>query len=217
MNENQLVNFMKNDVARFNKARPGAIEFNHYSFRNFDMRHLDLSGITFTHCDLSGANWAKNHVDNTIFLNCSLDDMDVSYAEWSNVKMDFCSARRVYFRGSSLSMRVTNTSMNRTNFADAHIYKTAFHKVDLFESWWESTRFEYVDFTKCDHILRLENFDERGYSLMAIRHARDIYFQAGCRWFTLDEAISYWGSQDYREYRRGQRYVEAVQWMAKVI
>ena len=49
--------------------------------------------------------------------------------------------------------------------------------------------------------------DERGYTLHYKVTHDNILFISGCRTFPLEEAIEHWGSPNYPDKRRGQRYL----------
>jgi hypothetical protein len=60
-------------------------------------------------------------------------------------------------------------------------------------------------------IFALIGHDPRGYDLVCWLADKDqLMFLAGCRSFTLEEAQAHWGSPDYPDRVRGQRYIEAI-------
>ena len=58
------------------------------------------------------------------------------------------------------------------------------------------------------------SIDKRGYVLAMWKNNNEHIFNAGChKNFTYDEAIVHWGSDEYPNGERGQRYVKAVQFL----
>lgn len=42
-------------------------------------------------------------------------------------------------------------------------------------------------------------YDPRGYRFLGVRHADQWYVAAGCRWFTIPQAIAHWTAQKNRD------------------
>jgi len=60
--------------------------------------------------------------------------------------------------------------------------------------------------------------DVRGYSFAhAAKCGEEWRIRAGCRNFSIDEALEHWGSPEYEDRERGDLYVYAVEWLKKKV
>ena len=59
-------------------------------------------------------------------------------------------------------------------------------------------------------------FDRRGYILICWLNEGEKWFNAGCQSFSMGVALDHWGASDYDNQSRGQLYVTAIKFLAKM-
>ncbi len=64
-----------------------------------------------------------------------------------------------------------------------------------------------AQYSRKEHMMKALYTDSRGYELLRDHLG---HYHAGCRHFSLDEAIAHWGGSSYPDYDRGQAFLRAV-------
>lgn len=177
--------------------------------------------IHLENCNLAGAILAQTNLRGSLFLECNLTEANLMGADLSRVYFDHCD-------------------LTKANLAATRLHETVFSGCDLTGASLDSAQGDWLtrfgrgtrltdaslagatlagaDTMNAIDVHRLPVGDPRGYDALAVKGIEgDWTVYAGCRSFSLDEAIEHWGDEDYSSSRDisskpwvGDLYVKAV-------
>lgn len=87
--------------------------------------------------------------------------------------------------------------------------------VDLREADLRGANLSEADLRGAKGILFI-GFDSRGWVLVCWEYGGELWFNAGCRSFKMDDALAHWGAESYSDKKRGGKYVKAITLLAEL-
>ena len=153
-------------------------------------KRLDLTRANLTGANLRYANLMYANLTDANLMYANLTDANLRYANLRYANLTGANLRYANLRYANLTdANLTDADLTGANLTDANLWHT-------------------------DGIIRVTGHDRRGWELFVITWEDGPRIKAGCRWFTLDEALSHWGGDDYPDRERGQRYVDTIKLVA---
>ena len=147
----------------------------------------NLSWADLTGADLTGANLTDANLTRADLREANLTRADLTRADLTRANLTRADLTRADLSGADLTRAdLSEANLTRANLSEANLTGA---------------------------IIPYTMLDERGYSLAYQWDGDTLWFYAGCRTFTLDQAIAHWSSLDYPDAQRGQRYVKTCQFL----
>lgn len=132
--------------------------------------------------DLSGGDFSETQLKNAHLVNGRFAKCDFSRADLSSTDLALAD--------------FTDAVLRETNFRSAVLVDTIFKGADLTGADLEWADIETADFTDCVGIIDAGT-DDRNYRFIGVKPllvkgGGFTMVKAGCRWFTIDEAMQHW-------------------------
>ena len=163
-----------------------------------DLRGRNLECVYMNHGDLRGADLRRANIRDARFRWADVSSCDFRGADLRGSDMQYADMRWTDLRGADLRW---------AELFNANLYGADLRGVMLDKAVLESA--VLVEAKGATHLLT-DHRENVIYMLFAIEAHEGLRFVAGCRNFTLREALEHWGSLKYPDQDRGARYVDAI-------
>ncbi len=162
-----------------------------------DLQNADLRYANLRYANLPGADLRDADLRNANLLNTDLRNADLQGAYLLNADLQGANLQGAYLRGADL---------RGANLRDADLRGAYLLGADL----------RNADLRGAIGLVYLTQTDA-GYSVLAQQPEPEAPWRirAGCRDFSIDEAIAHWSSPDYHTPSSGRRCVAAIEWFRK--
>ena len=142
-----------------------------------------------------------------------LRDADLRGADLRDATLHGASLRGADLRKADLR----NADLRGANLRDANLRNANLHGAYLRNAYLRNADLRHADLRDVSGMMLLPVQDARGYTFThAIETASGWRIRAGCRDFSIEEALAHWDSQSYIGNREiADMYVYAVQWLAR--
>lgn len=178
-----------------------------------DFAGADLRGVTFPHgIELMESDFAGANLSGAVFRNTSLRGSRFDNANLSSASFSMgCRLQRSSFVGADMSWAATGATPTGTdghtpvNFEHCIFHDANLELATLQYAYFQESKFHNTNFAgsllgyniNMRHTLGIYDagFDTRGYHFFAVAYDNkpsSIRIKAGCRWFTLDQALAHW-------------------------
>lgn len=118
-----------------------------------------------------------------------------------------------FSRASFKHARLINVTMQNCNLSGANFRSTQLEHSRFFECTFIENEFWGADFvdTDCIHCDGFIDLGMRGnFRFSMMRHERGPMIHAGCRWFTLEQALYHWQRENYHSPNLGREAVARI-------
>jgi hypothetical protein len=152
--------------------------------------------------------WLDGHPDGVRakFTHALLYHADFTGSRLSEANFTGSLLSNANFKGAVLAHAdFTGSRLSNANFKGAVLAHA-----DFTGSRLSNANFKGAVLTGAIGLICLPVGDPRGYRPVAVRHGDGWMIAAGCRWFTVAQALEHWGSPDYPDRALGDQYVAAV-------
>lgn len=115
-----------------------------------------LRGVSFTRCDLSGAELGRRLLDDSEFVECTFLDASLNYSSWERVTLTGCIFIDSYLCLADFS----DANIDKSNWTKAHLERTIWRRAHVASSLFVGaylngaiciqTRFEGCNFNGAD-------------------------------------------------------------------
>jgi hypothetical protein len=153
--------------------------------RDADLRGADLTGAFLTDADLRGAD----------LTGAFLTDADLPGANLRGADLTGADLRGAFLRGADLP----GANLTGADLTDADL-----RGADLRDANLRNANLRGAIGYLC------LGYDPRGYHFRAVKHANGWRISAGCRWFTVPEAVDHWTANGNRDALARVAIVEAA-------
>ena len=159
-----------------------------------------MNGGTLRGADLRGADLSDADLRGTKLSEANLSEADLLGANLIRANLSEANLFRADLIGANLlRANLSEANLRRANLRNADLSGADLSGADLSGA---------IGF----HLLPVQ--DARGYAFAhAIQTDAGWRVRAGCRDFSITEALAHWGSPDYPDAERGAMYVHAIQWL----
>ena len=108
-----------------------------------------------------------------------------------------------FVKAQGFAVGFVGADLTRANFSSSKFTNSDFAGAALHNAYLDGL------FLGCRNLTTL-SFDRRSFMLAAWRdQGGNLRFNAGCRCFTLEQAVEHWGHSRYHDPNLGQKYVAA--------
>lgn len=127
----------------------------------------------------------------------------------------------LFLKGDPAGMRadlrnadLSDADLRNADLGDTSLKKAKLRNADLSNVDLRDADLSYADVTDALNFTLLPIQDPRGYAFTHAVNTKDGWrIRAGCRYFSIDEALAHWGDEEYPDKDRGADYVYAVKWL----
>ena len=162
---------------------------------------------TGARADLQGANLRGAYLLNTDLRNANLQGANLQGADLLNANLQGANLQGANLQGADLQ----GAYLLNTDLRSAYLLNTDLRNADL-----QGAYLLNADLRGAIGLVYLTQTDA-GYSVLAQQPEPEAPWRirAGCRDFSIDEAIAHWSSPDYHTPSSGRRCVAAIEWFRK--
>jgi hypothetical protein len=151
-----------------------------------------------------------------------LDRVLSEHAQWladpcTGCRADLAYANLSYANLSRVDLSCANLSgadLSRSNLSGANLSRSNLSGAILSGAILSGAILSGADLSRATGLVMLTQTDD-GYLVIASKQEDGWRILAGCRDFTIDEAIDHWSSPDYHTPSSGRRVVAAIEWFRK--
>ena len=162
----------------------------------------DLECTDLSEADLWGANLTRANLERARLVGANLTRANLTRANLWGANLTRASLEGANLAGANLRM---------ANFLYANLWEANLEGADLL-----GTQLGGAYLSGARGIMSA-NFDVRGHTLVLWLQDGKVRVTAGCRHFTLEQAMAHWGSKQYPVQARGDLYVKMILAMAPVL
>ncbi len=125
--------------------------------------------------------------------------------------------KRANLSGANLSgANLRWANLSEANLSEANLSGANLSGANLSGANLSEANLSGANLSEADGIKYIGGFDKRGWILVAWKKDNSLYFNAGCRSFEKEKAISHWGESDYPDQERGKKYVASIEFLSKL-
>ncbi len=182
-----MIHLLTTDIIKWNKA----------NLSGADLRGANLSGANLSGADLIGADLIEAYL-----RRANLWGANLSGAYLRRANLWGANLSGAYLSGANL----WRANLGGADLIGANLSGANLSGADLIEANLRGANLSNLARYIIDY-----GQESRGYRRVVFYNGKEFRIMAGCRYFTIDEAINHWGSKNYPAKERGKEYLKLIE------